>query len=209
MALNVDKVFRFIQFVANKESRGWVSPAEFNIAGELSQIMAYSKREAIFIATKKVLNDMRPFVNWSNVSEVTGEYPYPAGLRHLISARLGSNNQPIQELTQAELGDALVSTITAPTEAYPALVQREAGAEVYPASISSSIRMEYLKAPTAPVWAYTLVSARPVYDSGNSTDFEFDDILFPEIAINILAHVGLNIKEELVTQYAMAFNQGQ
>jgi hypothetical protein len=68
MALSVDKVFRFVQFVANKESRGWVAPDEFNIAAEIAQIAVYSRLEAMFLANKKVHNDMRPFLKSASAS---------------------------------------------------------------------------------------------------------------------------------------------
>jgi hypothetical protein len=207
MALSVDKVYRFVQFVANKESRGWISPSEFNLAAELAQIAAYSKREAVFLQTKKVLNDLRPFVKVSGtISPSSGLCAYPSDLRHFIAGWMDSDYTDITELTQAELAKVMKSTIVAPTSTYPAGVQRDNGFQLYPTSISASIRMEYIAAPTAPEWAYTVVSNRPVYASGSSTDFEFDDILFLEIAMMVLSNVGMNIGTESVTQYSMAFN---
>jgi hypothetical protein len=209
MALSVDKVFQFVQFVANKESRGWIAPAEFNIAAELAQIAVYSRLEAQFLSNKKIHNDMRPFLNKSGTLVPTGGLiTYPNDFRHFITAR-DTTGTRITEYTQAEWGDALESTIIAPTSAYPACVLRSDGIEVYP--ITTQAIVEYVaKLTTVPTWGYTLVPAvtgRPVYSVGTSTQFEFEDNLFTEIATNILMNVGMNIGRESVAQYGMAFNK--
>jgi hypothetical protein len=215
MALNIDKTFRLVQFVSNKESRGWISPGEFNIAAELAQIAVYSRLESIFLSNKKIHNDMRPFLSMASASWNDPEHSFPANFRQLISSRITSSGVTIDELTQAEYNDAIDSEIIAPTTSYPACVVRNDGIHVYPSSIQEPITVEYIaKLSTTPTWNYTLNANRPVYATsggilgdGNSYDFQFDDNLFLEIATLILANVGMNIKEEAVTQYAMAFNQ--
>jgi len=207
-ALSVDKVFQFVQFVANKESRGWISPAEFNLAAELAQLEAYSKREAVFIASKKILNDLRPFVKMSGtITPSSGLCAYPSDLRHFNNAWMDSDYQEIKEVTQAELPYLMKSEVCPPSASYPAGVQRDTGFQLYPVSISADIRMEYIAGPDAPEWAYTLTSNRPVYASGSSTDFGFDEVLFMEIAALCLLHVGLNLDKESVAQYGAAFNK--
>lgn len=208
MALSIDKVYRFVQFVANKESRGWISPEEFNVNAELAQIVAYSKRETVFLQTKKILNDLRPFIKVSvAITPVSGLCAYPSDLRHFTAGWMDSDYTDIIELTQGELAKAMKSTIVAPTADYPAGVQRDTGLQLYPETISANIRMEYIAVPTAPEWAYTVVGGRPVYASESSTDFEFDEVLFLEIAMLILANCGVNLGMENVAQYGMAFNK--
>jgi len=205
MALDIDKVYRFVQFVSNKESRGWVSPAEFNIAAELSQISVYSRLESYFLANKKIHNDMRPFLAMESMPNASPR-AFPTSFRQLISARTATVRVP--ELTQAEFDDIEFSSFLAPTATYPKCVVRNDGIYIYPAAVTDSVIAEYIsKLSTVPTWDYTIVSSRPVYASGTSVDFEFDDNLFFEIATNILMHVGINIKDEMVTQYGTAFNK--
>jgi len=204
MALDIDKVYRFTQFVSNKETRGWVSPAEFNLAAELSQIAVYSRLEAYFLANKKVHSDMRPFLAMESMANATPR-AFPTGFRQLISARTATVK--IKELTQAEYDDIEFSTFLSPSAAYPFCVVRNDGIYIYPATVTDAVVAEYIsKISTVPTWGYTTVSNRPVYASGSSVDFEFDDNLFQEIATNILMHIGVNIKDEAITQYGMAFN---
>lgn len=206
-ALNVDKVYRFIQFVASKESRGYVSPAEFNLAAELAQLTLYSEKEAVFMETKKIGADMLPFSVKADATPAAGKISFPSSFRHLISVYNKSTYQRYDELTQAELADAMKSRITAPSSSYPAIVQREDGIYVYPTSIVDLSVVEYLKTPTMPVWAYTTSNNRPVYTSGSSVQFGFDEVLFMEISMRVLSHVGVNIKDMEVAQYGMAFSK--
>jgi len=208
-ALGVDKVFRFVQFVANKESRGWIAPEEFNIAAELAQIAIYSRLESQFLQNKKVHADMRPFLRTQSISHSGSFHAFPTEFRQFLSGADTADNEII-ELTLSELQAALASTITAPTTSYPICVVKDDGIYVFPQSITTNVTVHFiakLDSANPPEWGYTVVSGRPVYASGSSTDFEFEDNLFLEIASLVLANTGMNIKDESVTQYAMTFNK--
>lgn len=206
-ALNVDKVFRFVQFVANKESRGWVSPAEFNIAAEIAQLTFYSELEGMYADTKQLAAFLRPFVN-SSVSN-SDQANLPTNFRLIISPYIseGEDNEylPIDELELGEVPARMTSTVKPPSAKYPIIFIRSEKTWVLPNTIVFSF--DYLETPTTtPTWAYTTTSGRPVYASGTSVNFQFDDAAFMEISKRILAHIGMNISKEEITQYAMASN---
>lgn len=210
MALSVDKVFRFVQFVANKEHRGWISPDEFNIAAELAQIAVYSRLESGYLANKKIHNDMRPFLKSGTMSHNGTIFPWTdlPDLRQFIGG-LSSTGKELVEWTQAEYNANINSAIISPDVNYPRCVIRDDGIYLFPVSITTDITVDYIaKILNAPEWTYTVVSNRPVYDDAG-TDFTFDDNLFLEIATNILMNVGMNLKDENVTQYGMSFNSAK
>lgn len=208
--LSVDKVFRFVQFIANKESRGWVAPSEFNINAELAQIAVYSRLESLFLGNKKVHSDMRPFEKESDETIAAGVLPFPTAFRQLIECRMATDDLPVNELNQGEITAALNSLISPPSATYPACVVRDNGISIYPPNTTGDVTVEFIAGiSTAPTWAYTLASGRPVYDSGNSVQFEFEENLFLEISMLIVSNIGMNINKETVTQYGMAFNQGK
>jgi len=207
MGLNIDKAYRFIQFVASKESKGWISPSEYNLAAELSQLTLYSEKEAVFQATKKIGADMLPFSVKASVTPSAGKITFPSGFRHLINVYDASTYRRYEELTQAEFPDAMKSGIVAPSSTYPAVVLRDDAIYIYPTNTTAASVVEYLKKPSTPVWAYTTVSSRPVYNSGASVNFDFDEILFLEIVMRMLPHVGINIKDTELAQYGMSFNK--
>jgi len=208
--LGVDDVFRFVQFVANKESRGWISPEEFLIAAEVAQLSLYSELEALYAQTKTVHASLRPFVAFtSTLTEAAGTLP--VGFRIPIVASIVSGGgvvgSEVREIEIAELPNIIISSIVAPSVSYPIYyINGEAGVvHILPDTVT--MKINYLKAPIPPVWAYTIVSGRPVYDSVNSTNFGFDPSLFTEISMRILANIGINIGKEEITQYAIGIKQ--
>lgn len=80
---------------------------------------------------------------------------------------------------------------------------------MYPTSIAS-ISLSYLRKPATPEWAYTTVNDEPVYDAGNSQDFETGETTHLEICMRILSAVGVNLRMGDIVQYAeMAEQQGK
>jgi hypothetical protein len=210
MGLNIDKVYRFVQFVSNKEFRGWISPNDFNIGAEIAQLTLYSELEAEFAATKKIATDMRPFVGDNSIAPTAGAVLYSAidaSFRHPISAYKTSDYKKVKEVKESELPGILDSQIVAPTTSYPIVVYRELSAVTFPASMTDAITFVYLKKPNTPTWGYITLLTRPYYNAGTSTDFDFEDPMFGQLAARILAHIGINLKDEQLAQYGMAFEQ--
>jgi hypothetical protein len=71
--------------------------------------------------------------------------------------------------------------------------------EVYP---SQNVVMEYFKAPTRPVYVYTKVGNRYVYDEDNTVDIEFSPALFNDIKKRVLAAMGVNLRDRELTVYS-------
>ena len=44
MAINIDEMYRFVQFVANKEQSGFIKPSEFNLAADRAQMQLFMER---------------------------------------------------------------------------------------------------------------------------------------------------------------------
>jgi len=207
MALSINKTFQFVQFVSNKEHRGWISPEEFNLAAEIAQLTLYSEKEAVFMQTKKIGADMLPFSTMADATPAGGTVSYPSDFRHLIRAYIKASFKRLEDLTQAEIADAMDSEIVVPSPSYPALVMRDDNLYVYPTSLVNEITIEYLKTPTAPDWKYTVVSNRPVYNPTGTVDFGFDEALFLELSTRILQHMGINLKDTDLASYMQVHQQ--
>jgi hypothetical protein len=206
--LSIDKVFQFVQFVANKEHRGWVSPEEFNIAAEVIQLTLYSELEGVYAITKDKSADLRPFQAYT--ATLTDAGSLPTGFRIPISASIvagGTAGNPVKEIDISELPDIKASTVVPPSATYPIFYIDGEDNKVYTLPNTITIKINYLKAPIPPVWAYTTVSSRPVYAEASSTNFGFDPTKFMDISIRILEHIGINIGKEEITKYAMSTKQ--
>ena len=201
-ALSVDKVYRFIQFVANKESRGWVSPEEFNLAAEVSQLTYYGELEKVYADTKDIAADLRPFktktVGLLDDDALNSRYPIVAYIRAADST---NPYKEIREVSESELPNIMNSTIVSPTESDPIIWYEQSGIQMICKVIPTDVTFDivYLKFPSTPEWDYNVTNGRPVYRAdGDTNDFDFDESAFLEISNRVLEFIGLNIgKEEM------------
>jgi hypothetical protein len=100
-----------------------------------------------------------------------------------------------------EIGYRLNSRIVPPTRDFPIMAYYDGYMQVHPIDLQR-VTMTYLREPLRPVWAFTLVNGRPVYDAANSVDVEFPFEVYNEIMVKILSYVGINLREGALMQYA-------
>ena len=248
MAINIDEMYRFVQFVANKEQSGFIKPSEFNLAADRAQMQLFMERynnpaeyqpgraipRVAYQQTQKISDDLRMFIKRVTLPiNSNGMMNYPDDYIHFSkatyryfseididdsSANAGcvDCSSPVsgqastttiekfvgvKPVDDGELNKLLSSSIVAPTLNYPILAFFEDGIQYYPKTLSS-VELTYLHRPTVPFWGSILVDDRPVYFPGGSTDLEWSEQVFNEIAIRILAFVGVNLREVELTQYS-------
>lgn len=213
----IDKVYRLVMFIANKEQRGDITPARFNLLAEMAQLEFISKR----VGNIKIINergvpqfgyesswriheDLRPMVQGPEVIPVlpNGNFFYPYGYIW-VDAVHKNDFSPIKRITADQYPHIKRSQIIPPSEEYPVMIMRNPYGFIDPYSIGS-FSMSYLKTPPTPVWGYGTVDDSPVFDANLSTDFSIPPMSWLEIAILILQHIGINLSSAEVTQYAMA-----
>ena len=223
MPINVNELYKFVQFVANKEQSGFVKPEEFNIAADRAQMQFFMERynnpaeyqpgrpvpRVAFQQTQKVSDDLRIFMVNETITSPQSILALSANYVHLISLRK-TDGSHIKLLDDYELGHVLNSALTPPSNMYPV-------ASIIGDSIilygTGSANLTYLRRPEKPFWEY-LKDAQgqpvdlqnnpityPMYDPINSVNLEFPDETFNEIAIRILSFVGINLRENQLTQY--------
>ncbi len=101
MAINIDEVYRFVQFVANKEQSGFVKPSEFNLAVDRAQMQLFMERynnpaeyqpgrpipRVAYQQSQKISDDLRMFIK-RLVLPITsdGMMQYPSDYIHFSKA---------------------------------------------------------------------------------------------------------------------------
>ena len=65
----------------------------------------------------------------------------------------------------------------------------------------------YIKKPATPVYAYTTVSGRPVYDSGGSTQHEFQNMAEIDFMQDIIRFVAPHLKDADLLQFSSVVKQ--
>ena len=68
----------------------------------------------------------------------------------------------------------------------------------------SNVNLSYLSQPPKPVWGYTIVNKRPVFDANTSVDLLWSDVCINDIVIRAMSYVGISIKDNEIISYSQA-----
>lgn len=172
--------------------------------------------------SQKISDDLRFLLTRRDIPvPVTGKMPIPDGTGndlngdpldkylHHSSLRFNFsdtvNDEPrtrevkIDVLTDAEFSNATESAIVNGTRRFPVCAYYDTFIQFEPKDLQKVI-FTYLRIPVTPVWAFTVENGRPIYDPANSVDIEAPDQVINEIAFNLLAFMGLSIREQFIFQ---------
>lgn len=213
----ISRVFDLVNAISNKEQRGHITPSQFNLLAEMAQLEYISKRigkinfinnrgipEMGYESTWRIHEDLRPMVDGPisiPIENPSGNFHYPYG--YIWPDAIHKNDfTPITRLTADQYTHKKRSVITPPSAAYPVVVMRGQYGFIDPYNIGS-FQMSYLKVPPTPVWGFGMVNDAPVFDANLSVDFTIPPLAYIELSMIILSHVGINLNEASITQFAM------
>lgn len=225
--MNIDTAYSFIKDLANKSQRGFIPSAKFNRYAERAQIEVFMQRYGNphnyragypvaamgYGQSQKIHDDLRPFIRPGILNlDAHGQAWYPKDYVHLSSLNYQLTDKeehrkvPVKVIGDDVLAYRLSSKLVQPTLEHPICVLYENYLQFYPEQMNG-VNIVYLRQPTPPKWAYTLVSNREVYDAGNSVDWEFPDEVHNELCIKVLSYIGIRLREEELIQYAELKNK--
>tara|TARA_R100000697_G_scaffold25983_1_gene34499 strand:+ start:6620 stop:7336 length:717 start_codon:yes stop_codon:yes gene_type:complete len=229
--ININELYRFVQFTSNKEQSGYIKPSEFNLAVDRAQMQLFMERygnpaeyqpgrpvpRVAYQQTQKISDDLRPFIKkiyqplnsgkflWSDIED----YMHLSSLRaryYKVNNQTGQSelrHSGVKIVDDSELSNYLDSSIVNPTAEYPIAAIYNGYVQVYPDNLDG-IDVTYLSRPRTPLWAFTVDTntGMPDYDPVNSIDLNWSNELFNEIAIRVLSFVGVNLKDNTLSQYS-------
>lgn len=229
--ININELYQFVQFTANKEQAGYVKPSEFNLAVDRAQMQLFMERygnpaeyqpgrpvpRVAYQQTQKISDDLRPFIKkiyqtlnngkflWSSIPD----YMHLSSLRaryYKVNTQTGDSelrHSGVKIIDDSELSNFLDSSIIQPTTEYPIAAIYNGYVQVYPENLDG-IDVTYLSRPLKGEWAFTVntTTGMPEYDATNSTDLNWSDELFNEIGVRILSFIGVNLKDTTISQYS-------
>lgn len=119
-----------------------------------------------------------------------------------------------EKVNHSQITMLVNSSLTAPTEQYPAYTQEGGIMTVYPSSINlpSEVDAQYFRYPKAPKWTFiTLGSGEPVFDQSQPDYQDFEVPLEDEfkLVFKILQYCGMSIREIQVAQFGAIEEQKQ
>lgn len=212
----IDRVYQLVQFVSNKEQRGEITPSQFNVLAEMAQREFVSRRLGNlkqidrsglplygYEQSWRVHEELQPLILGPLDIPVapSGNFAYPYGYIHVDSISK-SDFRKITRITNDQYPQIKHSRVLPPAPDYPIAIFRHPYGFIDPYSIGA-IKMTYLSHPPTPIWGYQVINESPVFDVHASVDFSIDPINSNELAMIILAHVGINLDTAQITQYAL------
>lgn len=225
MAISVNKVYRVILSILNKEQRGYLTPDQFNRLGRQAQLDLFEKS----------FYDYNRQLTKRNVQGVNSEYgdiadnieekidlfaksatltlannattvSAPADLYRTIQIVKSDRLTEIEKVKKSEYTYLSASNLTAPTDSFPVYYFDDGEFNIFPQTIVNPV-IDYIRQPIEPKWDYSVSSGQYTFKEvgvGDSTskDFELHASDETDLVLKILALAGVIIKDPTVVQVA-------
>ena len=215
--MNINDVYNLTLLIVNKNSGVW-SIDRFNTAVQLAVIQWFNAcygqpvlqrngqavNDLNYQSDEKVSNNLRPFIT-PFVMQVNsqGQGVRPSDFVQTSSVRYvyGQRQVEVKFVRDNNLAERLDSDLLAPSKSYPIYCIYNSFIQFYPKDLIR-VNFTYLRLPSQPNWAYTLVNNRPVYDPTTSVDVEFPEENIGEIVSRVVSLFGIDMREKDVISFA-------
>ena len=231
--INVDKVYKSVLLILNKEQRGYLTPDQFNKIARQVQLelleSAYYKYNKELVKKKSgIINgdyaDLSKvekekidiFAKTQTLTTTDGNASLPTDMYRLVNLTVSGTNNQVEEVTKSDCNYIMASKLTMPSKEYPIYYREVDNITVFPNTFTI-LSIDYVKTPSDPVWAYsvnTLANNMYIYEptatgtgiipNTGSNNFELHPSEETSLIINILAYTGVTIKDPALAQAAMA-----
>lgn len=212
--MNINDCFKIVSYLVDKYQGTGVSPEEFNrifpmaersyfdmLSGGVEDFQPGRPISRVGLGMGNNINEaLAPFIQVSTLTISSGSVPVPTNLFKAISMRTTANVD-ILRVDHSKLASKLNSSIDAPTLTKPCFNEVGTNYKFYPSSLTSA-SITYLRLPNSPVWGYTTVGGRPVYDAGSSVQSEWNDADLNKIIMRAVGLIGVSINDQLLIQAA-------
>ena len=188
MAINVNKVYKSVLSILNKEQRGYLTPYEFNNLARQAQLglldsLFYQYNQFLNIENinrtnegyadlaEKIQEQIDEFYTSSDLTISTGEATIPSDVYRILDITTSSQQTKIEKIDKARLPFLKSSPLTKPTTTFPIYYQTASKVIIDPSTISSA-SMKYIKKPDDPRFGYSIDSTygTEIYDSNPFVD---------------------------------------
>jgi len=220
MAINVDKVYKVVLYILNKEQRGFLTPVQFNGLARQAQLDLFEKsfydyNRAVIKGDRigfsseygdiaaNIQEKIDIFAEQATLTFSSGVASEPNDLYRTVLLVTNGDTE-VEQVKKTELAYLNSSKLTAPSTSYPVYYAEGDNIKIFPITITSAI-IDYIKKPADPVWGFTGGGASAyVYSAGASTDFELHPSEEVMLVTKILAYAGVIVNDPTVIQTAQA-----
>lgn len=215
--ISVDKVYRKLQDLANKDQRSSINPALFNNFAEMvifavienSRKIIYDSRVLLIKGTgdldrveyaKDVIDYF--YTQTPLVREIDG-YPRPDDIDSLDDlyyrdTRIEKAPNLKHVYLLQRMGRHLNPSENTDNGGDAVYIENTKGYAVFPNSIEDTISAYYWRKPFMPKWTYTVVNNTPIFNASASDrqDFELPDRYLDEVVYRMALLAGINIRDK-------------
>jgi len=224
MAIDVNKVYRAVLSILNKESRGFLTPDQFNKIGRQVQLdifektfydynRALNRKKSNVINTeyanipKNIKEKIDIFSKEAALSINAGVASVPTDLYRVLNIYTSNRTLNIQEVNKSDLSYINASKLTAPSASYPVYYRESNNIKIFPTTVASA-SIDYIKIPADPIWNYSSGANGSysfnltTHNTNPSVNFELHESDEVNLVIKILAYTGVLIKDPAIVQAA-------
>ena len=216
----IDTIYQVVMTILNKELRGNVTPAEYNLVAKLAQNKIY--RDYFVELTKdqhkfnrgfggkglaniplQTRQKIDMFSKTATLAYVSGRFTLPSDLYFIKDGGVLYNTNVITE-GQSSRSSYKGSSKSSVSSTFPQYHREGDSLIITPATIIDNVTCKYLRTPLDPKWTYTVISNREFFDNTavDYQDFELHPSEIDNLAIEILSMFGVNIRDLDVMTYA-------
>ncbi len=208
---NVNSFKSIAEFISNKTQSGnTVTVSQFESAAHSAQMQVFEKDRLTFLKT----GDSSDFLDWFlksitiNPNQLTGYAPYPADFQHTAGVRAYYNGKerPVALVENKAWGDIQVSVLQQASRIFPKYTEFAGEYRFLPKNIGI-VMLDYWKEPVKPVWGFTIVNNRQVYNPLTSVDFEWPAFSLNAVLGNYLSLIGCNLQSNDLEKFSQEFKQ--
>jgi len=216
--VNIDTVYQRVLALANKEQRGYITPQEFNLFANQSQLEIFEQyfydlnnfelRDAAYTINEDVTDLTRQkmdiFLMTAGVNLVNSwQSQYNAIILpdyvYRIS-RVEALNKRAEYLDNNKFNDAITAgPLIKPTNNTPIWTQHNGRIKIHNGvKTTSGIGMHYYMLPSPVSWGYFVVQSKALYDSSNTKTkhFQLHSSEETELIYKILRLAGISMKRD-------------
>ena len=230
--VNINNVYQSVLVITNKDNRGYITPDEFNRLAEQAQneiFASYFAREAGYELNAFLTSDFSDpntylaekisvFYKELALTKLNNEFTYPDNLYRV--GVVSVDDIVADRASNEEIKYINLSPLTAPVKKQPVYTLTDSGVVVYPSTITTGVKLDYLKQPVRPKWGYVLNGTIPYYDptafdpdndsydvAAKSYNFELHPSEENNLVVNILNYAGVVIKQPDIAGFAQGKEQ--
>jgi hypothetical protein len=100
----------------------------------------------------------------------------------------------VERIDDDKWNERLGNSIKTPSKDFPVCNFLKDRIRIEPRDLGA-VEFSWLRTPNKPVWGYTTTSGMEVYDAASSTNFDWNEILFTDIAKIVIGYLAINLRD--------------